>query len=185
MEVIDLQKLDTALLYIQRITEGKNPVNNMPAEEDSIINNPNVIRCMYFVKDILNEVRRNEGVIGGKSGVKKDNRKDYPLEVLDNFIYKEDKPISKFVEQLNEMIDINEYKQLSFNPITKWLKESGYLEVNQKSGSDMKETIPTEKGLEIGIKGEKRNNPNGVEYTYITYNQQAQEFIVKHMGEIL
>ncbi len=140
---------------------------------------------MYFVKDILEEVKQNDAVIGGKASAKKDNRKDYPLEVLDDFIYKEDKAISKFVDQLNEMIDVNEYKKLTYNPITKWLKESGYLEVNQKSGSDMKETIPTEKGLEIGIKGEKRNNPNGVEYTYITYNQQAQEFIVKNMGEIL
>lgn len=185
MEVIDMQKLDTALLYIQRITEGKNPVNNMPAEEDSIINNPNVIRCMYFVKDILEEVKGNDGIIGAKASAKKDNRKDYPLEVLDDFKYKEDKAISKFVEQLNEMIDVNEYKKLSFNAITKWLKESGYLEVNQRAGSNRKETVPTAKGLEIGIKGEKRSNFDGIEYTYITYNQQAQEFIVKHMGEIL
>ena len=63
---IDIKKLDTAILYLQRIAEGNNPVNNMPAEEDSVLNNPNVIRCMYFVKEVLEEVKRNDGFIGKK-----------------------------------------------------------------------------------------------------------------------
>ncbi|CBK74998.1 hypothetical protein CIY_23470 [Butyrivibrio fibrisolvens 16/4] len=63
---IDINKLDTAILYLQRIADGKNPVNNMPAESDSVLNNPNVIRCMYFTKEILEEVKRNGGNIGKK-----------------------------------------------------------------------------------------------------------------------
>ena len=31
MEVVDKNKLETSILYLQRITEGKNPVNNLPA----------------------------------------------------------------------------------------------------------------------------------------------------------
>lgn len=42
MEVVDTKKLETAILYLQRITEGHNPVNNMPAEEDSVLNNPDM-----------------------------------------------------------------------------------------------------------------------------------------------
>ena len=53
---IDAKKLDIAILYLQRIADGNNPVNNMPAGEDSVLNNPNVIRCMYFVKEVLEEV---------------------------------------------------------------------------------------------------------------------------------
>lgn len=37
--MIDKKKLDTAILYLQRIADGKNLVNNMPAEEDTILNN--------------------------------------------------------------------------------------------------------------------------------------------------
>ena len=54
------KKLEIAILYLQRITEGRNPVNNMPVDEDSVINNPNVVRCMSFIKEVL------EGYIGGK-----------------------------------------------------------------------------------------------------------------------
>ena len=64
---IDAKKLDIAILYLQRIADGNNPVNNMPAGEDSVLNNPNVIRCMYFVKEVLEEVKRNDGVIGRKT----------------------------------------------------------------------------------------------------------------------
>lgn len=31
---IDAKKLDIAILYLQRIADGNNPVNNMPAGED-------------------------------------------------------------------------------------------------------------------------------------------------------
>ena len=56
MASVDMRKLDTAITYIQRIAEGCNPVNNMVAREDSVLNNPNVIRCMFFVKEILDEM---------------------------------------------------------------------------------------------------------------------------------
>ena len=67
MESVDMKKLETAIIYLQRITEGNNPINNLPAEENSILNNPNVIRCMFFIKDILEKVKRNNGYIGRKS----------------------------------------------------------------------------------------------------------------------
>ena len=81
MGAVDTNKLETAILYLQRITEGKNPVNNMPAEDDSVINNPNVIRCMYFIKDVLEELKSNYGYIGRRPYTNRDtNKSDYPLD---------------------------------------------------------------------------------------------------------
>ena len=103
MEAVDLKKLETAILYIQRIAEGKNPVNNVAADEDSILNNPNVIRCMYFAKEVLEEVKKNNGYIGKKKS-KKDMLK-FPVGSLASFQYREDKPITKFVEHVEEIIE--------------------------------------------------------------------------------
>ena len=64
MELVDMKKLETAIVYLQRISDGNNPINNLPADEDSVLNNPNVIRCMFFVREILEEVKRNNGYIG-------------------------------------------------------------------------------------------------------------------------
>ena len=186
MEIVDTKKLETAILYLQRITEGHNPVNNMPAEDDSVINNPNVIRCMFFVKEVLEELKRNDGYIGRRPGTNKDkNKADYPLDALLDFHYTGDKTITKLVDQLNSMADITVYKKITYNPITAWLKLGGYLAEEQGEGNGKKHTIVTEKGIEIGIKSEPRKDSKGVEYMYITYGQAAQDFIVSNMAKIL
>ena len=75
MDIVDIEKLETAIIYMQRITEGRNPVNNMPEDEDSVINNPNVVRCMFFVKEILEEIKRNDGYIRTKPNTNIDSDK--------------------------------------------------------------------------------------------------------------
>ena len=75
----------------------------MPAGEDSVLNNPNVIRCMYFVKEVLEEVKRNDGVIGRKT--RKSKKAEFPVEALESFVYKEDKTITRLVEEKNMRID--------------------------------------------------------------------------------
>ena len=120
MESVDLKKLETAIIYLQRIADGNNPINNMPADEDSVLNNPNVIRCMFFVKEILEEVKRNKGCIGKKG--RRSDKLDFPLEVLKLFNYKEDKAISVFVEQINTPVDEGVYQKLGYTIITRWLK---------------------------------------------------------------
>ena len=182
MDVVDTEKLETAIIYLQRITEGNNPVNNMPADEDSVINNPNVRRCMEFVKDVLEELKQNDGYIGRKPRSRKIK---YPLEVLENFQYTGDKTITKFVEQLNDLVDITEFKKISFNPILAWLKDNGYLENGNIEGRTSKCTMVTEKGHEIGIMSEIRINNREGKYVYILYGKSAQEFIVSKLGEML
>ena len=63
MEQIDLEKLEKALIYVDRIAEGRNPVYNLPADNDSVLNDPNVIRCMFFIKEVLTAVKNNGGKI--------------------------------------------------------------------------------------------------------------------------
>ena len=68
MNEIDMNKLDVAIKYIKRMSEGENPVNNQPAE-DSVLENVNVVRCLYYVADVLEQVRQNGGVISTKTKV--------------------------------------------------------------------------------------------------------------------
>ena len=183
MESVDSEKLEKSIIYLQRIADGKNPVTNMPAPEDSVLNNPNVIRCMYFVKEILEEVKRNGGCIGKKK--KNSDVPDFPLSVLNGFVYQEDKSITKVVGQINELIDSDLYVPLTYSPVVKWLKQNGYLteDMNQELGK--KVTMATEKGTEIGIYSEKRESMYGKIYMATLYGKQAQEFIISNMKEIL
>ena len=182
MEYIDLEKLDVAITYMQRIADGKNPVNNMPAEDDDVLNNPNVIRCMFFVKEILEEVKRNEGRIGSKE--KKKQKQAFPIEALGKFEYKGDIHISGFADQINQMIDSDVYRKFSYGPVIRWLKANNFL-VEVVGNDNKTKNRPTEKGVRLGIYTERRTNAYGRDYTVVLYNQGAQEFIVKNMEAIL
>ena len=99
---MDNQKLDKAIIYVDRIANGFNPVNNHLIENDSVFNNPNVIRCMYFIKDVLKEVQKNGGVIGKKVKVQKE---PFDFQILDKFTYIEDKSITKLLWQIDAYVE--------------------------------------------------------------------------------
>ncbi len=184
MEEIDKSKLDTAITYIQRIADGMDPVSNHTAEENSVLNNPNVIRCMFFVRDVLQEVRDNNYTIGKKAKKSKTLKEPFPLDVLQFFKYYNDCGISRLVTRINEMVDVDVYEKLSYRPIVAWLKTNNYLtdEIDPVKGS--KATRPTEKGREIGIYTEEKINSVGAAYIAVNYNEEAQRFVIDHLTEI-
>ena len=176
MKQFDQAKLDIAIKYVERIADGCNPVNNVPLENDDILNNPNIIRCMYFIKDILEEVRRNGGMIGGKVG--KEPALSFPIEILDSFTYAEDKSITHVLKQIYEPIGDMNVKKVSVTKVTSALREDGYLldEPNPETGKTRK--VPSAKGKELGIYMVEREY-NGRVYQSVTYNKNAQEYVVE------
>lgn len=175
MKQFEQMKLDVAIKYVERIAEGHNPVNNMPLENEDVLNNPNIIRCMYFIKDVLEEVRRNDGIVGGKSS--KEPTLPFPTEILDNFTYSEDKSITHVLNQIYEPIADMNVKKVSVTKVTATLKEEGYLldEPNPETGKTRK--VPSIKGRELGIYIVEREY-NGRMYQSVTYNRNAQEYVV-------
>lgn len=63
MKKFDLIKLDVAIKCVERIADGCNPVNNSPFSEEDVLNNPNAIHCMYFIKEVLEEVKNSGGTV--------------------------------------------------------------------------------------------------------------------------
>lgn len=181
MKKVDLTKLETAIKYVERIADGRNPVNNTPLEETDVLNNPNIIRCMYFIKEILEEVRYNDGIVAGKR--EKEPSCPFPAEILDEFTYREDMSITHVLNQIYEPIADKNVKKISVTKVTAALKEEGYLldELNTETGKNRK--IPSEKGKELGIYLVEREY-NGRIYESVTYNQNAQEYVVTLMRKL-
>ena len=98
-------------------------MNNVPLENGDILNNPNIIRCMYFIKDVLEEVQRNGGMVGGKVG--KEPALPFPIEVLNYFTYVEDKSITHVLKQIYEPIADMNVKKVSVTKVTAALKQEG------------------------------------------------------------
>ena len=175
MKQYDQTKLEVAIKYVERIADGCNPVTNIPLENEDVLNNPNIIRCMYFIKDVLEEVKNNGGIIGGRNT--KEPAQPFPVEILDAFTYREDQSITHVLKQIYEPIAEQNVKKVSVVKVTAALKEEGYLfdESNPETGKTRK--MPSEKGKELGIYIVEREF-NGQRYESVTYNRNAQEHVV-------
>ena len=183
MSQFDKNRLEIALAYVNRMAEGNNPVNNNPVREDDVLNNPNIIRCMFFIRDVLEAVKENDGYVSEKSNkIKKSLKNPFPLALLDQFQYREDNSISMIVKQINESVKEENIKKITAQMITSWLRDEKYIEDLEKSWG--KSTVPTAKGESAGIYSQIREY-NGREYVKVIYNEKAQNMIINHLKEVL
>ena len=182
MSEIDLRKLDIAITYTQRIADGKNPVTNQNCPSDSVMNNPNVIRCMFFIRDILQEVRNNGGIISAKTTKQKVS---FPVEVLSGYSYQGDQSITHFLNQLKQLCPDPSAVKLSTKPFTDWLKQNEYLADKVDKMTGEKSTVTTPAGEAFGLYMEERFSSLGRQYNVIMYSRAAQEQLVEHFGEII
>lgn len=63
----EIEKLQRAQMYISKLANGINPLNDNPVDQNEIINNERISRCLRYVSEVL------DGVI--KSNRKTDNKK--------------------------------------------------------------------------------------------------------------
>ena len=150
--------------------------------DGDIVNNVRLSRCFFYVSDILRQVIENGGLVS------KSKRKRMAFSIseeeLVNYEYS-DEPISitNVVKRINNLINQNEIKGLSYKVVSKWLKTIGMLEdSNGKYGNAR--TCPTKAGEELGITIERRIGNRG-EYFATYYNRNAQEFIINHVQSII
>ena len=184
MERVDLKKLEVAIKYVDRITKGCNPVNNLPLEEKEALNNPNVVRCMEFIREVLEAVKNNDGMVGKSKRVSEVKLRKFPYDTLKEFKFEKDKPISKFVEQVCHNINKTDIMGISYKVFTKWLSEQGYLEEHYSEKFEHKITTATIKGESVGIYNQEREGKNG-KYIVVMYNENAQMFLIEKFKEII
>lgn len=178
----DFEILCRAKVYMDKLANGINPLNDEPLEDNDIVNNVRLSRCFFYVSDVLRQVIENGGLVQkSKSKRVAFNISD---EELNKYEYSED-PISitHVVRRINNLINQNEIKRLSYKIVSEWLKDIGMLEdANGKYGNAR--TCPTKSGEELGISIEKRISSKG-EYFATYYNRNAQEFIINHIQAII
>lgn len=171
MSKIDKDKLEYAIDYISQLAEGANA-----DAIDAILNDPNTIRIMYFVRDLLIKIR-NEELREYHSNA---NKLDYPLESLAGFTFVREMTMNQFVELCNSYVDLDKYKGLSKTAIFQWLEKNGYLVKNENN-----KNRPSPKGAEIGIFVKQIRLANGLLVNANLYNRSAQIFLIKNMQLIM
>ena len=178
----ELEKMRRAKMYIDKMANGINPIDDTYAADLDVINNIRISRCLFYVSDILRQVIDNNGVI---KNIKVPKKKFFlPADRINSFSFSET-PISasEISKRLNDLADLSLCYQLKYSDIVNWLISIKALEeIKLANGKSRK--IPTKQGENLGIFSETRRGRNG-EYIVVVYNRDAQQFIIDNIEAII
>ena len=183
----DLKRLEVAVQYIRRMAEGRNPVTNRPAPDNDVLTNINVNRCLKFVEEILTDVHKAGGQVGAlprKSAPRPSLAETFPYDILSEFHYEQDQQISYLLNQIGRPLPEDQKMPVAATVITNWMRENGYLEKRMMQDIGKENSVPTEKGMQLGLYSEKAGMGQNMYYR-VYYNEKAQRFIVDNFRRIL
>lgn len=175
--MIDVEKLNSAKAWIEKLANGINPLNDELVKDDDLINNVHISRCLFYVSELLGEIKTG-------SSVSRRYQNAFFLSSKDavNIPISMPNGIANFVRLVNGYIP-ETMKPLSAAQVIKWLRNEGLMqEVLKEDGH--KTNLPTEKGNAIGIATEVQRNPEGMEYQRVVYGVDAQRFILNNIESI-
>ena len=116
----ELEKIEYAKSFIDKLANGINPLDDSPIPDNDIANNVRLSRCFFYVSDILRQVIENGGITSPKKKTK--NAFNITQEQLSRFSYSETPiSISEITKKINELVDTEQVKQLSYRQLTTWL----------------------------------------------------------------
>ena len=179
----ELEKIERAKMYMDKLANGINPIDDTVVPEEDVINHVRLSRCFFFVYDVLRQIIDNGGV-SPRTPAKKPKKLPFalPYERRASFAFSEVPiPISEISKRLNLLLTDENMKKISYRDIRAWLIEIGMQE-DLPSGGKIK--CPTAEGRELGISVEERMGAQGA-YQVVLYNVQAQHFIVDHLDAIM
>lgn len=175
--MVDVEKLNSAKTWIEKLANGINPLNDELVKDDDLINNVHISRCLFYVSELLDEIKVRTSVI-------RRGRKAFFLSAKDAVNIPISKPngIANFVRIVNGYIPEG-MKPLSVAQVIKWLRNEGLMqEILKEDGR--KTNIPTEKGNRLGITTEVQRNLEGKECQRVVYNIDAQRLILENIESI-
>lgn len=177
----ELEIMQRAKLYMEKLSQGIDPISNREVPEDSVLNNVRLARCFFYVSDVLGQVIANGGKIGSRG---KRERFSITQEQLDALRpSREPVRISQLVERINEVTADPLKRKLNATVVTNWLLDKGFL-VKQTGEDGRSRRIPTPSGFLLGLSIQTFQGQQG-EYQTVLYNTEAQQFVLDHLTAIL
>jgi len=179
----ETEKLERAKMYMDKLAEGIDPINDKAMEDDEALNNVRLSRCFFYVSGILSQVIENGGAVGKPPSKSKKNLLPFSLteEDIQRLETEDSAMITHFAEKINSLIDLELMNKLKYTDISKWLLEKGFFTENIVNGKKRKS--PTPAGIQLGISTETKEGRNGP-YTATLYSRAAQQFIIDNLDQI-
>lgn len=179
----ELEKLQLAKEYIDKLAYGINPFTNAKVNYSEIINDVKISRCFFYISGLLNELISTNSNIIKKSKTKREFYLDYnqqnSLVPIRNKI-----KVSDIANKINKITEENECKKFKSTWITTWLLNKGFLENSFEEEYKKNRKIITSLGESIGISIQFIKYATGI-FPIIFYSYDAQKFIYDNIEAIL
>lgn len=179
----ELEMTQRAKMYMDKLSQGIDPITDRELPEDTVLNNVRLARCFFFVSDVLGKVIANGGYVGAKPKVKLDSFVVHPDQLAKIQVSQEPVRITQLVERINTAVENPGMKKLSTTAVTNWLLMKGFLQV-QQTPDGKNRRVPTANGYALGLSVETRQGQYG-EYQAVFYNATAQQFVLDNLSAIL
>ncbi len=177
---LEKEKIIKAGEILNKMANGINPVNGASIDTDCFLQDPRIIRCLFFVQQVLEEAAARPINTGGKqpdqfiiTSAEKSQVK-FPEGNIG---------INQFAKCINSVIDLNRSRKLTGVQVNNQLKKMGIL-AEELLNDGKKRTVANENSYKYGIVTEKRSY-NGVEYDMVCFNDQGKKFLLDELEKIL
>lgn len=176
----ELETMQRAKMYMDKLAQGIDPISNQEIADDSVLNNVRLARCFFYVSDVLGKVIANGGVVG-------QNTKTLEFSITPeqlSFVHIFDYPIriTEFTDALLKAANNSEMKKPNVVRITDWLISRGLM--IKELGPDVKSRrVPTDRGLQMGMSTRLRQSRDG-DYLAVYYDRDMQVFLLNNVMEI-
>lgn len=179
----ELETMQRAKMYIDKMANGINPLTDKAADEDDMINNVRISRCLFYVSSVLDKVIKDESKAERKVKTAKDPF-TIDEDMLKNYDFTEEPiTISVITKKINSLNNSDQMKKIKPQDITNWLVYTGVL-YNKPDMQGKINKHPTEKGELLGIVSDERDGKYG-RYMAVHYNKESEKFIIEHLFEII
>lgn len=176
----DKEKTMKAKAILLKIANGINPVNGQPINDESFLHDPRIIRCFFYVAEVLNKV------IEGKANQTGNNPTTFSItdEEKKLVVFPDQRiGVNEIAKCINKVIDLNRSKKLTGVELNKQLKKMSILS-EHKNEDGKSRTVTNEKSKDYGMEMEKRNY-NGNEYEMVVFNELGKKFILENINMIM
>lgn len=180
----DIEIMKRAKQYMESLANGIDPLTGNELDENDIVNNVRISRCLFYTAGILQKVIDNGGEVQ-REKLKRSEKAEFSLTDEQALALKPDDTavsVTRITTIINYQIDKDKMKKLKRTSITKWLLEAGLLSEKVTMSGQIR-AIPTEDGRKIGII-EKEFSDGAKTYKTTVYTPPAQQFIFDNIDAV-
>lgn len=176
---LDIEKLQKARAVLQKMADGVNPLNGQPIEKEHFLQDPRIIRCLFFIADSLKQqieevvykIRRPDSFT---INVEEKSRVQFPAGKIG---------VNEFSKCVNRIIDLTRSKKLTGVELNKRLKKMGILSEAKTTDGKVGTTV-NDKSAGYGFEAERRTF-NGNEYEMVLMNDKGKQYLLDNLETIM